>query len=157
MKKVLLFLPMALLCLGLSAQDKTVTRELKTGESYISVALTAADTITSAMDSVDYRIKYVGGYVNKVTVHAELDKRTTTDSVTVALLGYDCLDDATGDVIIAATVISVTGSSIDLVLTDDYASAADEFSFRYYRIRIIRTGHGGGVVLKELELKLYGK
>lgn len=158
MKKIILFIAMLLCALSISAQDKTVLGAVRAGETYFNVQVGASDTITAALDTTDYKFKYLGdGNIMKVAVHAEFDKRTSNDTVSVQLLGYDFLDDTSANAIITATASNVTANSTDLIIFDDYQAGADEFAFKYYVVRIIRTGTGGGVKVKELELKLYNQ
>ena len=153
--KKLLFLISLIFALQGFAQDKTENHELKDGATYIYISVTGEDTLTSNQDTIDYVIKYqTKEYINKVALHVGVDTIAGADTLTVELLGYDFLEDATANTIIAAATTNLA-STAEIILTDDYSAAADEFSFRYYAIRIIRTGEGEGVNINEIEFKLY--
>lgn len=154
MKKLILFLSVVLVALSISAQDKVTSKDLKAGQDYWNFNLSASDTLTANMDTVDFKIKYVGNYVKKVALHIQADTIAGADTISVQLLGYDFADDASANVIIAADTTNVASSS-NIILTDDYFSAADEFSFRYYVIRIIKIGLGDGVRFRTVEFKAY--
>lgn len=154
MKNILLIL-LTLFAFQGFAQDKTENISLKLNSTYVNVKLTAEDTLTSNLDTADYKIKYWSdGYIKKVSLHIGADTIAGADTISVQLLGYDFEDDAAANTIIAADTTNVASSS-DIILSDDYFDAADEFSFRYYTIRIIRIGEGEGLLLNQIEFKVY--
>ena len=152
--KNLLFLLLTLFAFQGFAQDKTVPVSIEGAGSYISIDVSASDTITTNLDTVDYKIKYIGNYVKKLSLHLDVDTISGADTVSIELLGYDFADDATGNVIIAADTTNVA-STANIVLSDDYFLAADELSFRYYAVRVRHLGVGEGVLINKIEFKVY--
>jgi len=157
MKKFIVFFITALVCAFTVAQERTVTLSaLKSNVYYTEYNGKAADTITATnQDTIDYLIKYANPeYVLKVALKVGVDTIAGADTLTVQLLGYDFLDDTSANTIIAASTTNLA-STADIVLADDYMSGADEFSFRYYRIRLIRIGSGSGIKVRDVEFKTY--
>ena len=158
MKKFILLLISMIAFVSLQAQERTLSKTISSGGTYMyfdefSSTLDVVKATTN--DTLDFKIKYEGaGYVSKVSAHIQLDTIDNKDTVSVQLLGYDYLDDTSANVIISPST-SIINSTLEIGLVDDYMSGADELSFRYYVIRIIRTGKGNGCRLKETELKLY--
>lgn len=155
-----LFLIVALLIgfVSVNAQERTIGKTIANDGTYLyeSVFSSTLDLVKATTnDTLDIKVKYTGaGYVAKVSAHIQLDTIDNKDTVSVQLLGYDFLDDASANAIITPATF-IVNSTLEVNIVDDYMSAADEFSFRYYVIRIIRTGTGNGCRLKEAELKLY--
>lgn len=142
---------------ALQAQERTVNVEfpINTG-TYKEVALSASDVfVKTTRDTTDYIFKYTGGgYVNKIAAHVKCDTIDGADTISVQILGYDFYGDPSANVIIAADTANVA-STANIILVDDYMTAADEFSFRYYAIRVRHLGVGLGCKATKVELKLY--
>jgi hypothetical protein len=159
MKKFILLLSTRFIVLGVVAQERVVSNTILSDGTYLDLTskLTSADVFKATTnDTTDYVFKYTGGYVNKVAIRVNCQAINGADTLSVQLLGYDFFGDTTGDVIIAAATTTIaSGGTANIVLTDDYMSAADEFSFRFYKIRVIHLGVGNGCLAKGLEIKLY--
>lgn len=160
MKKLLSFLIVILFAVVAIAQERTVDIPIKTGlnkwGTYITYDGVAADTLKATnQDTIDYRFQYQGAeFVKKIAFKVGLDTIAGADTLTISLLGYDFLDDGTADATIAAATTNLA-SGTDVIISDDYSGGADEFSFRYYVVRLIRTGTGDGIKVDDLEFKLY--
>jgi hypothetical protein len=156
MKKILLIIAFLGLIFSSYAQEKTISKTLPDGSTYLDYIGVSSDTLmTTNQDTIDFKVKYQSAeYVKKIAVHIEIDTIAGLDTVSVQVLGYDFYADGTSNEIIAASTTNVTSTS-DIIISDDYMSAADEFSFRFYVIRIIKIGVGGGLIIKEIELKIY--
>lgn len=158
MKKLLSILLLLICGIVLMAQDKTVDINIKSGfnwGTYVSYNATAADTLTANQDTIDFRFQYQGAdYINKIAFKVGLDTIAGADTLSISLLGYDFLDDTTPDATIAAATTNLA-SATDVIKSDDYSAGADEYSFRYYTVRLIRTGVGEGIKVEDLEFKLY--
>lgn len=158
MKKFLALFVTVLFAFVAFAQDKTIDINIKSGfnwGTYVVYNASAADTLTANQDTLDFRFHYQKDvYVKKIAVLAQLDTIAGADTLSIQVLGYDFLDDGTPDVTIAAATTNLA-SLANVVLSDDYATAADEFSYRYFTVRMIRLGIGKGIKVKELELKVY--
>lgn len=158
MKKLIGLIAICLIGLATFAQERTISKEIPTDGTYLNVSSFSStlDIVKATTnDTLDVKIKNTNhNYVSKVALHLQLDTIDGTDTVSVQLLGYDFLDDASANVIIAADTTRVTSSS-EIILFDDYQAGADELSFRYYVIRIRHLGTGLGCRLKEVEFKLY--
>ena len=157
MKKLISILIIVTCAFAAIAQDKVVDIPVKTGftwGTYVEYAGTAADTITSNQDSIDYVFEVkTPNYIKKVALFAQLDTIAGDDTITVQLLGSD-FEDATIAEVIAAATVNLDGATTKLIF-DDYSAGADELSFRYYTYRVLRTGTGDGVELNNLEFKIY--
>lgn len=158
MKRIILFLCTVLFSIVSIAQERTVTLSaLKGGVYYTDYSGVAADICKKTTnDTTDYIIKYANPeYIKKVALTLKADTIAGADTLSVQLLGLDFLTDGTADVIIGAATTNLA-STAQIVLTDDYFSAADEFSFRYYKIRVIHLGVAtGGIRLSNFEFKVY--
>ena len=111
---------------------------------HVSIVLVSATGLFSVAISANEAV------VNAVTA----DTIDGADTIEVSLLGYDFAGDATPDVIIAKDTLELAGQVI-VIKTDDYSAAADEFSYRFYVIRIIHKGVGEGTKVEAVEFKTY--
>ena len=157
MKKVISILISILFAVVAIAQDKTIAIPIKSGVSNWGtyVDYDTADTLTSNQDTVDFKLEYrMHDRVEKVAYTFALDTIAGADTLTVQLLGYDFANDGTAATVIAAETVNLA-SATHYVKSYDYATAAKELSYRFYRVRLIRTGTGDGVDINSFEFKLY--
>lgn len=158
MKNLILLFALLIGFISVNAQERTIARDFTNDGTYIysNVFSSTLDIVKrTTNDTLDVKIKNTNpNYVSKIALHLQVDTIDGTDTVSVQLLGYDFSDDPTGNVIIAADTTRVVSSS-EIILFDDYQAAADEFSFRYYVVRVRHLGLGLGCRLKEVEFKLY--
>jgi len=153
--KYLLSLFLGLFVLISTAQDRTVSlNAMGAYDTYDSYTAVAADTLTANQDTLDVKFYYQGNYANKIAFKIKLDTIAGADTLTTSVLGYDFADDTGADATIAAATTNLAGET-SVIISDDYSGGADEFSWRYYVVRLIRTGTGSGIKLEEIEFKVY--
>lgn len=155
MKKLILLLSV-LLSVSVIAQDKTINLKALNDTWYSTKSSsTFVDTLTSNQDTLDISVGYYNKeYVKKVGFSLLTDTIAGADTISVELLGYDFSGDATADVIIAKDTLEL-GGLVQTIKTDDYYAGADEFSYRFYTIRLIKVGVGDGIKVKEIQFKTY--
>lgn len=181
---LLTFAALMFACGPTKAQERTVTRTLPTGTYYDKYTGVAADTLKpTTQDTIDIVYVYQSHeYVTKIAVKLRFDIIAGADTtVSTSVFGKEFSDDGTYvSIIPASTSSAVTANNtVQVLASDPYFTEAQyitgritggdtvnlahnitpfDFSYRYYRVRIILTGNdsvGTGIKLDEAEIKFY--
>lgn len=134
--KNILIIGFLLFCVGLTAQVRTITKQMEQGATYYLYTGVANDTLTSpAQDTIDLVIEYrADNWVKKLTIKSRFDMRSTADTtVAISVFGKEFSDDAAYVEVIASTLSSaVTANNVVSILSSDYtettAAAVDLIS-----------------------------
>lgn len=169
MKKILLFIMIIALGIGLQAQERTVNSSkttMKTDVTYRLYNGVTADTlIITNQDTIDYVFNnYNRNAIEKISIGMQLDTLAGNDSISYSLIGYNNIDDD-GLVVGSGTSIA-TGEFLvneldeHIEISDYVSGVTDDTSFRHYVLRLIQNdnaSYDGGASIDWIKFKLYLK
>ncbi len=151
MKKYIVFLLMCAFAFVASAQSLTHNITLVNGATYYKYTGVAADTLTTAQDSIVFTVLANNEWTTKVNVGAVFTKVSGNDTTVTMRLRAKYFDaEDYGSVLAIATSANVT-STTGIQKTMSYGTAT---GYRYYKVSLQLLGmKSKGVHLKSLEIK----
>lgn len=145
MKKILLFIMIIALGIGLQAQDKTA--KFKRTFTYTSLSFDAADTI-NASETYDIQIETNKAYPLTQSMRIKLDSISGTPTCSVALYGKEFSADTWT---IIGSAVSWTGTTADTTIHILNTTAN---RYRYYRTLVTANATEQTVQAEEWEFKV---
>ena len=155
MKKFLILFFSLILSMVCLAQTKTVTLpSIIPGNSYISYKVTAADTLTTNLDSISYECLVNQHNLYKITVGASFYKRNAADTlIKISLWGKNFATESYTK-FYQLNSDNITGTSA--APTQKTVAYGTAIQYRYIRVNLQIAGQkSSGVKVNSLELKCY--